>query len=166
MKRPVIIQAVLCLACTAQEPPAAHPVPKPPVPAGFAGRLFQHERVQPRREVWPLYAPGHLPAGTVVNESEALHLAEGVYDGQTTYLTGNFVVTAAGGSRAVLRFAAAKPRVRVLVEYPQGRALPSENATLKLDQQSGLLITEVRRTSDNPLVIYVRDITQPAVKEK
>jgi hypothetical protein len=182
MGRPLLVCALLALVWNvhgADEQIPAEAAPKPPTRATFSERVFgpsagkQPPKLNPPAVFnpivpprWPLFARGHLPAGRTVNESDALHLSSGDYAGETTYLTGNFVVTASGANLAVLRFSAALPSVRIRAGYSVPAAMPAQGARLTVDEQNAFLITRVRRTADDVLTVYVREITAPAAAAK
>jgi hypothetical protein len=90
--------------------------------------------------------------------------------GERIYLQGSFVVTASGQNRAVLRSQAALPEnlgmggrssnTRIIVEFPSGSRPPSEGSTLSRDSRRPFLVTEIRRTSDGQVNVYVREVTR------
>ena len=81
-----------------------------------------------------------------------------------SYLQGNFVVTAADQSRAVLRPRLANgdsdPAVRIMVEYPNGAVAPREGAVLNRDLTIPYEIRDVRRGATGEITIYAREIIQ------
>ncbi len=119
---------------------------------------------------WPTYAPGQMPRGRLANVPDVAELAGRGVAGERIYLQGSFVVTASGQNRAVLRSQAALPEnlgiggrssnTRIIVEFPSGSRPPSEGSTLSRDSRRPFLVTEVRRTSDGQVNVYVREVTR------
>jgi hypothetical protein len=119
---------------------------------------------------WPTYAPGQMPRGRLANVPDMSDLASRGVAGERIYLQGSFVVTASGQNRAVLRSQAALPEnlgiggrssnTRIIVEFPAGSRPPSEGSTLSRDSRRPFLVTEVRRTSDGQVNVYVREVTR------
>ena len=119
---------------------------------------------------WPTYAPGQMPRGRLANVPDMSELASRGVSGERIYLQGSFVVTASGQNRAVLRSQAALPEnlgiggrssnTRIIVEFPSGSRPPSEGSTLSRDSRRPFLVTEVRRTSDGQVNVYVREVTR------
>jgi hypothetical protein len=91
--------------------------------------------------------------------------------GERVYLQGNFVVTAAGQNRAVLRPQSAVTEnlgigertsgTRVIVEFPAGARPPTEGTTFSRDSRRPFLITEVRKGADGQVNVYVQEVTKP-----
>lgn len=116
--------------------------------------------------VWKVYPAGQMPRGRTVESTEAPDLAERGVGGERIYLRGQFLVTASGESRVVLRpqSGASKPgqaATRVIVEYPAGAQPPSEGAQLSRDEARPFLVTDVRRGADGQINVYAREITAP-----
>jgi hypothetical protein len=119
---------------------------------------------------WPTYAPGQMPRGRLANVPDMSELASRGVAGERVYLQGSFVVTASGQNRAVLRSQVALPEnlgiggrssnTRIIVEFPSGSRPPSEGSTLSRDSRRPFLVTEVRRTSDGQVNVYVREVTR------
>jgi hypothetical protein len=119
---------------------------------------------------WPTYAPGQMPRGRLANVPDMSELASRGVAGERIYLQGSFVVTASGQNRAVLRSQAALPEnlgiggrssnTRIIVEFPAGSRPPSEGSTISRDSRRPFLVTEVRRTSDGQVNVYVREVTR------
>ena len=119
---------------------------------------------------WPTYAPGQMPRGRLANVPDMPDLASRGVGGERIYLQGSFVVTASGQDRAVLRSQAALPEnlgiggrnssTRIIVEFPSGSRPPSEGSTLSRDSRRPFLVTEVRKTSDGQVNVYVREVTR------
>jgi hypothetical protein len=119
---------------------------------------------------WPTYAPGQMPRGRLANVPDMSELAGRGVAGERIYLQGSFVVTASGQNRAVLRSQAALPEnlgiggrssnTRIIVEFPSGSRPPSEGSTLSRDSRRPFLVTEIRRTADGQVNVYVREVTR------
>jgi hypothetical protein len=119
------------------------------------------EPINSSSKSWQIYAPGRMPRGRLVDMSEASSLASDGAGSERTYLLGDFVVTAAGGNRAVLRSSksAGTSSTRVIVEFPAGQTPPAEGSTFSRDETRPFQIREVRRGADGLINIYVREIT-------
>jgi len=122
----------------------------------------------PPSEVWPLYAPGQMPRGRLVESSDSQDLAAHGIAGERHYLKGRFSVTAAGNGRAVLRpqgTIAGVPigpnsKVRVIVEFPAGAIPPSEGSAIARDNLRPFQITSVKKGDDGQINIYAREVTR------
>ena len=111
-----------------------------------------------------------MPRGRLANVPDMSDLAGRGVGGERIYLQGSFVVTASGQDRAVLRSQAALPEnlgiggrssnTRIIVEFPSGSRPPSEGSTLSRDSRRPFLVTEVRKTSDGQVNVYVREVTR------
>jgi hypothetical protein len=95
-------------------------------------------------------SPGRsIPGERLIALEEAVSL-RGVEKGGPVYLSGQFVVTASGRNRAVLRSVqagAASLITRIIVEYEAGSALPAPGVTFPDDGHGRFEIREVRRWS-------------------
>jgi hypothetical protein len=147
--------------------PAAKPTASPlqpfisPTPASIATTAGGN---------WETYAPGQMPRGRLANVPDMSELASRGVGGERIYLQGSFVVTASGQDRAVLRSQAALPEnlgmgarssnTRIIVQFPSGSRPPSEGSTLSRDSRRPFLVTEVRKTSDGQVNVYVREVTR------
>ncbi len=116
---------------------------------------------------WPTYAPGHVPGGRSIRVGEIASLSQrGGFGGEPVYLTGQFVVRAAGENktegikRAVMRASSGDNKVRVLVDYPVDGSLPAEGAEVSRDEQRPYQVTDVRQVADGTLNVYVREIME------
>ncbi|HEY5707689.1 MAG TPA: hypothetical protein VIS96_19175 [Terrimicrobiaceae bacterium] len=119
---------------------------------------------------WPTYSPGQMPRGRLANVPDMSELATRGVGGERIYLQGSFIVTASGQDRAVLRSQAALPEnlgvggrssnTRIIVEFPSGSRPPSEGSTLSRDSRRPFLVTEVRKTPDGQVNVYVREVTR------
>lgn len=107
---------------------------------------------------WTLYTPQELPPGRVTAFEEAARLT-GDLTQDRTYVTGDFLVTASGQNRAVLRSDPIDPqsRIRLIVEFPDGYSLPAQQTHLSRDASHPYLVTAVRITSDGYTNIYARE---------
>jgi len=110
---------------------------------------------------WKMLGPGKQTQGRSVTTEQATAL-QGRNDSAPLYLHGKFVVTAAGGNRAVLRTnsnSPTAPKARVIVEYPAGGVPPQQGSSIAREDGRGFEIREVRRSPDGQVNIYVREIT-------
>jgi len=155
---------------------AAAPVAKPTAPATTPPPLQPFVSPTPASIAttaggkWPTYAPGQMPRGRLANVPDMPELASRGVAGERIYLQGSFVVTASGQNRAVLRSQAALPEnlgiggrssnTRIIVEFPSGSRPPSEGSTLSRDSRRPFLVTEVRKTADGQVNVYVREVTR------
>jgi len=138
------------------------------VSGGVNGTLPNPQQPGAVAEIWPVYTPGQMPRGRLVTAAEGNDLAGRGVAGERHYLEGRFAVTAAGNGRAVLRpqgQLAGVPmgpssRVRVIVEFPAGSALPAEGNVIARDQMRPFQITSVRKGDDGQINIYAREITR------
>jgi hypothetical protein len=154
--------------------PQAAPVGKATAPAALASPspmvpvTTNQPTGAPATEVWPVYAPGQMPRGRLVEPSESQDLAARGIGGERHYLKGRFSVTAAGNGRAVLRpqgTIAGVPtgpnsKVRVIVEYPAGAIPPSEGSAIARDNLRPFQIISVKRGDDGQINIYAREVTR------
>ena len=116
---------------------------------------------------WPTYPPGEAPGGRSIRTSELASLSQRAnFAGEPIYLTGQFVVRAAGENkkegikRALMRSSNGDPKVRVLVDYPADRPLPPEGTEVSRDEQRPYQIMDVRQAADGTLNVYVREIME------
>jgi hypothetical protein len=112
---------------------------------------------------WKTYSSGQQPGGRVVSTEQATTLA-GRNDSGRLYLRGQFVVTATGNNRAVLRQAKIDdhaPPARVIVEYPAGAVPPTQGSSIARDDGRGFEIREVRKSPDGQINIFVREVNAP-----
>lgn len=118
---------------------------------------------------WPLYDAGKMPRGRLVAPGEIASLAEQGLAGERLYLQGDFVVTASGLDRAVLRYQSASSglplsrigKIRIISVFPTGEAPPTEGASLTRDTLHPFMITDIKRENDGTVNLYVREITKP-----
>jgi len=115
---------------------------------------------------WPLYKPGQMPRGRLVNLPDASNLSSGEAASQTTYLQGRFVVSVAGNNRAVLRPQStsalglgSRDDVRIIVDFPAGNLVPQEGSNLTRGVDRPFRIDQVKRAADGTINIFVREIT-------
>jgi hypothetical protein len=112
---------------------------------------------------WKTYGSGQQPGGRVVSTEQATAYADRT-DAGRLYLRGQFVVTATGNGRAVLRQARTddrSPAARVIVEYPAGAVPPAQGSSIARDDGRGFEIREVRKSPDGQVNIFVREISAP-----
>jgi hypothetical protein len=119
---------------------------------------------------WPTYEPGQMPRGRLLNVKDVSTMAGADVNSERLYLNGNFVVTASGPNRAVLRtqgaltdaigFGGRGGNVRVIVEFPAGVRPPGVGATFSRDARRPFQITDVRE-GDGQVNVYVREVTRP-----
>ncbi|CAN5651871.1 hypothetical protein BH09VER1_BH09VER1_52880 [soil metagenome] len=118
---------------------------------------------------WPTYSPGQMPRGRLANVPDMDDLAVRGVSGERIYLQGNFVVTAAGQNRAVLRSQSTAEnlgvgrntsKTRVIVEFPSSTRPPAEGSTFSRDSRRPFLITDVRKGADGQVNVYVREVTK------
>jgi hypothetical protein len=149
----------------AQEP--AKKLEKPPekTPSGVPLKPFiaaapAPSTTQPTGS-WKMLPPGRQTQGRSVTAEQATSL-QGRNDSAPLYLHGKFVVTAAGGNRAVLRTnsnSQIAPKARVIVEYPAGGVPPQQGSSIAREDGRGFEIREVRRSPDGQVNIFVREVT-------
>lgn len=119
-------------------------------------------------EVWPVYAPGQMPRGRLVESADSQEIAARGIGGERHYLKGRFSVTAAGNGRAVLRPQGAiagvpvgpSSKVRVIVEFPAGDIPPSEGTVLSRDSLRPFQIISVKKGDDGQINVYAREVTR------
>lgn len=150
-------------AATPTPPPAPEPPPSPtPTPAVIAASATGS---------WATYDPGQMPRGRLLNVKEIANMPGADVSSERVYLQGNFVVTASGPNRAVLRtqgaissaigFGNRTGNVRVIVEFPSGARPPGEGVTFSRDARRPFQITDVREGADGQVNVYVREVTRP-----
>ncbi|MEI6712413.1 MAG: hypothetical protein WCO60_01585 [Verrucomicrobiota bacterium] len=157
---------------TTQQPPAVSPKAAPtpsPVPLAVPVEPKPFVAAAPTAAPtgptgsWKTYSSGQQPGGRVVSTEQATALA-GRNDSGRVYLRGQFVVTATGNNRAVLRLAKTDdrtPPARVIVEYPAGAVPPSQGSAIARDDGRGFEIREVRKSPDGQVNIFVREVNTP-----
>jgi len=119
-------------------------------------------------EVWPVFEPGKMPRGRLVESSDAQDIASRGIGGERHYLKGHFAVTASGNGRAVLRPQGAiagvplgpNAKVRVIVDFPSGAIPLAEGNVISRDSLRPFQITSVKRGDDGQINIYAREITR------
>lgn len=161
--------AVMIKESPASTPPvaAASPTPEPPPsPTPTPGAI-----VASSTGAWATYAPGQMPRGRLLNVKDVAGMAGADVNSERVYLQGNFVVTAAGQNRAVLRtqgaitdaigFGGRSGNVRVIVEFPAGARPTGEGTTFSRDARRPFQITDVREGADGQVNVYVREVTRP-----
>lgn len=184
-QRPAPVQASTTKP-VAKTPPAPVPAPSAPIEPALAANVppvkpspsLPPPIVEPKPFVaaapsavptgptgsWKTYNSGQQPGGRVVSTEQATALA-GRNDSGRLYLRGQFVVTATGNNRAVLRQTRGgddrTPPARVIVEYPAGAVPPSQGSSIARDDGRGFEIREVRKSADGQVNIFVREVTSP-----
>ena len=109
---------------------------------------------------WTLHNPGKMPRGRLVDMESARASADRARS-EKTYLRGDFKVTASGPGRAVLRGTSGGRDARVIVDFPDGTAVPPEGESFSRDNQRPFEITSVEEGPDGQVNIYVREVTRP-----
>ena len=109
---------------------------------------------------WPVFAPGQMPRGRLLDLDAARALAGGSGDG-VNYLAGDFQVTASGQSRVVLRGSRGQQNIRVIVDFPDGSAPPGQGELFTRDAQRPFRITGVEQGADGQINVYAREVTRP-----
>lgn len=111
---------------------------------------------------WTQYAPGRQPGGRNVQADQIVAFSqENGLNGQPVYLSGDFVVSAIGENRAILRATGAENKARIIVEYPTGQRLPAEGAKVSRDELRPYQIMDVRQVADGTLNVYAREVIAP-----
>jgi len=108
---------------------------------------------------WQTFKPGQMPKGRLVSLGESKQLAGTGLGGERVYLKGNFVVSAAGQNRAVLRDSTGSKDARIIVEFPTSSSPPGEGANVARDANRPFLITRIERSSDGTVNIWAREVT-------
>lgn len=114
---------------------------------------------------WQTFRPGQMPRGRLVNVREAQQVADKGTGGERVYLQGNFVVTASGADRAVLRpqggplGIGGNANTRIIVDFPAGSRPPGTGANLARGADRPFLVTDVKRTEDGQINVFVREVT-------
>ena len=104
--------------------------------------------------------PGTLPPGTALMDTEAAQLNAEEVRQQTYYLIGQFVATASGKNRAVLRTGGQGGPIRIVVEYPPTINPPVEGSIVASDETRPFKIMEVLVGAEGVVTIYVREIVR------
>lgn len=122
---------------------------------------------------WKIFHPGQMPRGRLLTAAGASELADRGTSGERLYLSGQFVVTATGANRAVLRSKggllhslnpldrSSGSSTRILVEFPAGSQPPGEGAAVSRDELRPFEIRNVQRAKDGTINVFVREITTP-----
>jgi hypothetical protein len=122
----------------------------------------------PGETTWPLYAPGKMPRGALLDPAESGELVGRGTPHERHYLRGHFSVTASGNGKAVLRPQSGlaglplgpSSKVRVIVEYPVGEEPPVEGHIISRDGLRPFQIISVKRGDDGMLNVYAREVTR------
>ena len=181
---PVPVASAIPVLPAVQVKPAATPTPAPvveratPAPSPAGSPTLPPSPVTTTSSVpaaaegaWPVYAPGQMPRGRLLNERDMPVLGTNGLGSERAYLQGSFVVTASGPSKAVLRgqspitevlgIAGTHGNVRIIVEFPPGDRPPAEGATVSRDSRRPFQITNVKESEDGQLNVMVREVTRP-----
>ncbi|GAB4175384.1 MAG: hypothetical protein Fur0032_15180 [Terrimicrobiaceae bacterium] len=183
VQRPVAVDETVPDPEPTPEPtPAPTPIPTPKPTSSPAPGLFPSPSPSPTATPppvvppsstgpWPLYKPGMMPRGRLLNVQDMPDLATKGMGGERAYLRGRFVVTASGPNRAVLRAEGALAEtlgirgrasgVRIIADFPPGERPPSEGSAFSRDAQRPFQITDIRKGADGQINVYVREVTQP-----
>ena len=168
------IPVAKAIAVTEEAVPVAKAIPVNPenaaAPAGTPSAELQTNSIAapatvaatataPARQ-WTLHKPGQMPRGRLVDMQGARESADRARS-EKTYLRGEFKVTASGPGRAVLRGASGGRDARVIVDFPDGAAVPPEGESFNRDNQRPFEITSVEEGPDGQVNIYVREVTRP-----
>ena len=164
--RPAVAVKDAPVAATTPPVAAASPTPEPaPSPTPSPGAI-----VASSTGAWPTYAPGQMPRGRLLNVKDVAGMGGADVNSERVYLNGNFLVTASGPNKAVLRtqgaitdaigFGGRGGNVRVIVEFPSGVRPPGVGATFSRDARRPFQITEIRE-EDGQVNVYVREVTRP-----
>jgi len=150
---------------------SASPTPETPTLQPFLSPTPAQEAITTTGSNWPTYDAGQMPRGRLVNMPDMSELADKGLAGERVYLQGDFVVTAAGQNRAVLRSNSAAgdtpglggrtTGTRVIVQFPSGSRPPTEGSSLSRDSRRPFLITDVKKGADGQVNVFVREITKP-----
>jgi hypothetical protein len=168
-------------ATSSPTPEQAMPSPTPAAVAvdhpGVALQPFIEAKaspaLMPTTGSWKVFHPGQMPRGRLVKVTDASDMADRGISGERLYLNGQFVVTASGENRAVLRAKGGllsdinplghsqSNSTRILVEFPAGYQPPAEGSTISRDAQRPFEIRDVERAKDGTINVYVREVTTP-----
>jgi hypothetical protein len=112
---------------------------------------------------WHTYRPGEMPRGKLLDAREASDLASQGIGGERIYLGGQFLVTASGHNRVILRPENAGGKApsaeRIIVDFPAGMVPPRQGATIARDELRPFQIIDARRGTDGRVTVYAREIT-------
>jgi len=134
-------------APTTAAPPVAQPIVSASGPTQAGGS-------------WATYSPGQMPRGRLVDSTEATRLAEEGMGPDRYYMSGQFLVTAADRSRAIMRPKGNSGRgeVRFIVDYPGGMLAPREGSVVAKADDSAFQITNVQRSANGVVNVYLREV--------
>ena len=135
---------------------------------GLAATATNSLAVAAPSEPWPIYAPGKMPRGALLEPSESLELVRHGNGHERNYLKGHFSVTASGNGKAVLRPQSAlaglplgpSSKIRVIVEYPAGEEPPPEGNIISRDSLRPFQIISVKRGDDGQINVFAREVTR------
>lgn len=152
---------------------------RPSVPTAAAAEKLavqiQREMASWEAEDWPIYASGQMPRGRLLALPDAVRLRGYPLGGDPYYLVGDFVITAAGVNRCVMRLAekggqarfsareAEAPRpVRFILDFPTGIHPPAAGRRLTRTQAEPLQLYRVENSPDGQLNVYLREVIAPS----
>ncbi len=167
--RPPAVAPTPVPAAIAEVSPTPVPDEQPPLQAFTGSNSEPASIANTSGGGWPTYPPGQMPRGRLANVPDMEDLATRGVSGERIYLQGNFVVTAAGQNRAVLRSQSTAEnlgvgrntsKTRVIVEFPSSSRPPAEGSTFSRDSRRPFLITDVRKGADGQVNVYVREVTK------
>jgi hypothetical protein len=148
--------------------PKSSPTPSPTPAVVVATPTPTPKAIAPANsKEWTVYDPGRMPRGRLVSSEDVSLLANKSASEDRVYLQGNFVVTAAGSDKAVLRpaqrgsFGGKGDNVRIIVQYPNGMKAPSDGSSVTRDARRPFQVMEVRESTGGQLNVYVREVTKP-----
>jgi hypothetical protein len=110
---------------------------------------------------WPLYDPGRMPRGRLLDANAARNLAGRGATTDPVYLAGEFDVADTAGGRAVLRGRRAPRNVRIIADFPAETAPPAPGESFRRDSSRPFRIDRVEEGPDGIINVYVREITRP-----
>ncbi|HEY5792977.1 MAG TPA: hypothetical protein VIS74_06745 [Chthoniobacterales bacterium] len=137
------------------------PTPTPATPAPAPTRTPEAAIASAAGRNWQVYGPGQMPRGRLLNLPDVPELANRGLGGERLYLQGNFLVTASGSGRAVLRSSSRSGKVRIIVDYPAGSTPPVTDSNFSRDSRRPFLITDVKPAEDGFVNVFVREVTRP-----
>ena len=107
-------------------------------------------------------ALSNLPPGRRVKAAELSTLGDQPFGkDERVYLTGQFFVQAVAEDRAVLVLPGTKPgpkAMRVIAKFPAVKLVPIVGTELARDDSRPFQVTDIRRTNDGSLTVYVNEL--------
>ncbi len=106
--------------------------------------------------------PPSLPPGRRLKATDLGTLGEQQFGkDERVYLTGQFFVQAVAEDRAVLILPGTKPgpkTTRVIATFPAVKSVPNVGTELARDDARPFQVTDIRRTTDGSLTVYVKEL--------